>query len=413
MVPEGWVQYRVVDVLKRVSKPVKLMADQIYQEIGIRSHGKGKFDKKPVTGMSIGGKRVFWVEPNCFVVNIVFAWEQAVARTYERDIGKIASHRFPMYAPRKGKADVDFITYFFKTPRGKYLLGVASPGGAGRNKTLGQKEFDRLPLCLPSIKEQERIAEILLTWDQCIDVTQKLVENGEKLRRALMQRLLRPQVGLESDWKESRLGDIANIYVSNVDKKSYEDESEVYLCNYTDVYHNEFITKNLEFMSATASAAQIAKFSIRKNDILITKDSETPGDIAVPALVDDEIENVICGYHLAIVRPKGEVNSMFLRSLFSLDHTRHYFFTRANGATRFGLTANAIKEAVFKFPSLEEQCHSANVIRNAEMSLQRYRIDLARLKLEKKALMQQLLMGKRRVKVDRDVDQILEDAASG
>ena len=91
MVPEGWTVRSLGDVLERVSKPVKPEPKRLYREIGIRSHGKGIFHKEPVSGESLGEKRVFEVVPDCLVLNIVFAWEQAVARTTVAEIGMIAS----------------------------------------------------------------------------------------------------------------------------------------------------------------------------------------------------------------------------------------------------------------------------------------------------------------------------------
>ncbi|MER9416260.1 restriction endonuclease subunit S [Mesorhizobium sp. M0306] len=190
MVPEGWAVQSIGDVLERVSNPVEVDPNAVYEQIGIRSHGKGIFDKEPVTGAELGDKRVFWVEPDCFIVNIVFAWEQAVARTAPSHKGKVASHRFPMYRPRRGRTDVDFLNYLFRTPLGKYLLGLASPGGAGRNKTLGQTEFDRLKLILPPVDEQKKIAEILSTWDAAIETSEKLLTNAEAQKLSLMQQLL-------------------------------------------------------------------------------------------------------------------------------------------------------------------------------------------------------------------------------
>jgi len=67
---------------------------------------------------SLGNKRVFRVHPDCFIVNIVFAWEQAVAKTSANEIGMIASHRFPMFRPKNNQCNIDYLTYFFKTPRG-------------------------------------------------------------------------------------------------------------------------------------------------------------------------------------------------------------------------------------------------------------------------------------------------------
>src|ERR1035438_3225842 len=125
MVPKGWNYIPMGRLVEKVTRPVSVDQTQRYQEIGIRSHGRGLFDKEPVTGADLGDKRVFWVEPNCLILNIVFAWEQAVGRTTNEDRGKIASHRFPMYKPRAGRSDIDYLTYLFKTPYGKYILGLA------------------------------------------------------------------------------------------------------------------------------------------------------------------------------------------------------------------------------------------------------------------------------------------------
>ena len=76
IVPADWKEYTIGQCLERVERPVDVQADEMYTQIGIRSHGKGLFYKEPVTGASLGNKAVYWVEPDCFVLNIVFAWEQ-------------------------------------------------------------------------------------------------------------------------------------------------------------------------------------------------------------------------------------------------------------------------------------------------------------------------------------------------
>ncbi len=404
MVPEGWNEKRLGSVLERVAVPVSPESDSQYREIGIRSHGKGIFHKESVLGKTLENKRVFKVLPDCFVVNIVFAWEQAVAKTTEKEIGFIASHRFPMYKPIEGKSNVDFINYFFKTKRGKYLLELASPGGAGRNKTLGQKEFANLSFPMPEGGEQTKIAQILSTWDRAIEITEKLIENSKAQKKALMQQLLTGKKrfpGFKVKWKEYRLKEIANVLASNVDKKSYDGEDSVLLCNYTDVYYNDYITSNISFMEASANQREIEKFSLEYGDVLITKDSESPDDIAIPALVREELPGVLCGYHLAIIRPAPELaDGGFLNILFALARIRYCFFTLANGATRFGLSIGSIQNAIFSIPEIEEQKKIAEIIMAQDDEISNLTLQLGCLVQQKKALMQQLLTGKRRVNVE-------------
>src|SRR5687768_7178147 len=121
---------------------------------------------------------------------------------------------------------------------------------------------------------------------------------------------------------------LANLELSNVDKLSIDGQKEVRLCNYVDVYKNERITSAIEFMKATASDEQIKRLSLKKFDVLLTKDSETPDDIGVPAFVAEELENVVCGYHLAMLRPNSEVVlGEFLFRAIEAESTKSYYFS--------------------------------------------------------------------------------------
>ena len=96
-----------------------------------------------------------------------------------------------------------------------------------------------------------------------------------------------------SDWTIFRLFEIAEIYISNVDKKSRKGQTPIQLCNYMDVYSNEYITSQIEFMKSTANQSEIDKFKIQCGDVIITKDSETPYDIGIPATVTEDIPNLV------------------------------------------------------------------------------------------------------------------------
>jgi type I restriction enzyme S subunit len=224
-----WEKQKISSILERISKPLNVNLDEMYRQIGIRSHGKGIFHKEPISGKELGNKRVFWVEEDAFVVNIVFAWEQAVASTSATEKGMIASHRFPMYKPKANKSDINYIKYFFLTTKGKELLGVASPGGAGRNRTLGQKEFENLEIVLPEkTEEQQKIAACLSSLDELITAHSKKLDALKKHKKGLMQQLfpaegqtvpsLRfPEFSEAGEWVEKSLGEIAKPVTKKVD----------------------------------------------------------------------------------------------------------------------------------------------------------------------------------------------------
>lgn len=156
-------------------------------------------------------------------------------------------------------------------------------------------------------------------------------------------------------WDSRKLKFVANCFASNIDKKSKPGEQPVLLCNYTDVYYNDEITNELEFMKATATPDQIEKFLLRERDTIITKDSEDPNDIAVPTFVPKTLPGVICAYHLSMIRPKATMNVRFLNWAFQASYARSFFATRANGLTRYGLGAQALGEWDVPIPTSDEQ----------------------------------------------------------
>lgn len=157
-------------------------------------------------------------------------------------------------------------------------------------------------------------------------------------------------------WPITRLSNVADVLFSNVDKHALDDETSVRLCNYVDVYKNEKITSGIEFMEASAAAREIARFQVRRDDVLVTKDSETPDDIAIPALVAEDLPGVLCGYHLAMIRPvSNSVCGPFLYWLHASKEFRAHYESNAVGVTRFGLSQHSFKAAPIPLPPLPEQ----------------------------------------------------------
>ena len=164
------------------------------------------------------------------------------------------------------------------------------------------------------------------------------------------------QKEIPSNWTVRPLRSVAEYTVSSVDKIAADDELPVRLCNYTDVYNNEAIHLGMEFMAGTATQAEIERFGLAIGDVLITKDSESWDDIAVPALVTETADDLVCGYHLAIIRPIREklLGAFLLRCLQSKT-LRVQLELGANGITRFGIPKNAIGSMALPVPPTEVQ----------------------------------------------------------
>jgi type I restriction enzyme S subunit len=173
-------------------------------------------------------------------------------------------------------------------------------------------------------------------------------------------------------WEVRRLRNVAEMRVSNVDKHTKAGEMPVRLCNYVDVYKNERITDRVGFMRATALPREIERFRLQLGDVLITKDSESWNDIGVPALVEYTAEDLLCGYHLALLRPLECLYGRFFLRLLQSISVAYQFHIEANGVTRYGLSHGAIKSIWVPIPPPAEQADIVRFLDHADRRIRSY-----------------------------------------
>ena len=173
-------------------------------------------------------------------------------------------------------------------------------------------------------------------------------------------------------WELRRLRTLAQMRVSNVDKHTREGEFPVQLCNYVDVYNNDRITQAMPFMSATASRDEITRFRLERDDVLITKDSEAWDDIGVPALVTETADDLLSGYHLALLRPFKDILGSYLARALQSKAVAYQFHVRANGVTRYGLTHTGIQSVQFPLPPPPEQAAIVRYLGHVDRRIRRY-----------------------------------------
>ncbi|MDH4100207.1 MAG: restriction endonuclease subunit S [Nitrospirota bacterium] len=148
------------DVASLVRRAVKPKPNGEYEEMGIRSFGKGTFKKPVLTGKQIGNKRIYTIHEGDLVFNNVFAWEKAIAVAKAEDHGRVGSHRFITYVPHEGLVTSEFLCHHFLSEHGIEDIRAASPGSAGRNRTLGLKKLEKILVPVPRYDEQQRFSEI-------------------------------------------------------------------------------------------------------------------------------------------------------------------------------------------------------------------------------------------------------------
>ena len=171
--------------------------------------------------------------------------------------------------------------------------------------------------------------------------------------------------------KRVRLGDVADVMISGIDKKTKEGEKAVKLCNFVDVYYNWAITKYLydDLMSASASDSDIETFTLRKGQVAITKDSETRDDIGVAAYIADDFDDVVLGYHCALITPKDDIaeeDRIYGKYLNAILHTKYaqkHFSNNATGSgQRYTLSKETVEDMIVYLPSPKEQERIGNYL---------------------------------------------------
>ena len=392
IVPEDWTEYTIGECLERVERPVDVQADEMYTQIGIRSHGKGLFYKEPVTGASLGNKAVYWVEPDCFVLNIVFAWEQAVSKITQNEVGMIGSHRFPMYRPVDGRVDVDYLITYMLTERGKDILEAASPGGAGRNRTLGQDRFMKSKIILPSVEEQRRIAETLTAQNKTIELKEKLLAEKQQQKKYLMQQLLTGKkrlLGFDGEWQHCRLRQIAK----RIRRKNTVGNENVLTISaqYGLINQSEFFNKEI------ASEDKSNYYLLNGNDFAYNKSYSSGYPYGAIKRLTRYDQGIVSPLYICFEIVGDNVSLEYMEQYFEAGlMNREIQAFAQEGARNHGLLNIAVDDffnSKIVLPSIEEQRAIAAILTAADKEIELLRQNLEQEKQKKKALTQLLLTG--------------------
>ena len=178
------------DVAPIVRRDVTVDHQSNYAELGIRSFGKGTFHKPTLSGLELGDKRVYRIEPGDLLFSNVFAWEGAIAVAQPEDSGRVGSHRFISCVPHDGLTTAEYLRYYFLTDAGMTKIRDASPGGAGRNRTLGLSKLMDLDVPIPSIEVRKSFVDLLRLMNASRLIRGKELSEKESVVPALVKRLM-------------------------------------------------------------------------------------------------------------------------------------------------------------------------------------------------------------------------------
>lgn len=155
---KAWPKVALGDIAPIVRRPVAVLPGGLYHELGVRSFGKGTFHKPALTGTDVGSKRLFRIEPGDLIFSNVFAWEGAIAVATRDDKNRVGSHRFITCVVDPARVNATYLKLYLTTaPEGREQIMKASPGGAGRNRTLGIKKLGLIEVPIPPLPEQKSL----------------------------------------------------------------------------------------------------------------------------------------------------------------------------------------------------------------------------------------------------------------
>lgn len=362
-----------------------------YIRLGIRSHCKGTFHELVKIENILSADKMYIVPKNNLILNITFAWEQAIAITDDNDEGKYISNRFPTFAFKDNQLPT-FYKYIIPQKRLKYDLNVASPGGAGRNRVLNKKLFLSIPVNIPLLKEQEKISKFLTTVDKKITNLKNTITSLENQKKGLLQQIFSQKLRFKDkngnnypNWKKKKLGDIGsfsrggNLSKSDLSKKG----TSCILYGELYTYYNEFAT---EIKSKTLNTTNLVLS--KKYDVLLPLSGETAEDISTCTCIF--FDDIALGSDLLIFRSSffdGRFMSLLLKYKY-----KYKIAQIAQGKSIVHISEKNIKNINIKIPCIEEQQNIADFILIFTKKLENQKAQLEHWKQIKKGLLQQMFV---------------------
>jgi type I restriction enzyme S subunit len=402
--PDHWEVLRIKNLFQEMDSRSETGSEELlsvshYTGVTLKRESLENEDDHLTNAESLVGYKL--VQQGDLVINIMLAWNGSLGISPYKGITS------PAYCVYRVKGDNNpmYYGYLFSTNLFKAEFRRHSTGIIDSRLRLYTDKFFSIFTVVPPKDEQDDIVQYIKAQEEKINLfIQKKQQFIELLKEQRQSKIDEAVDGTNKNWLSKKLKYIAEIKFSNVDKHTIEDEIPVRLCNYVDVYKNDYITNDLELMNATATETEIEKFTVQKGDVIITKDSEEATDIAVPTFVKEDLENVVCGYHLALIRAnENEILNEYLFRKFQSSELKAFFAIEATGVTRVGLSMGEITGVKITYPnSLEEQnqivSHIKTETATVDIAIAKAERELELIREYKEAMMAEAVMGKRNLK---------------
>jgi type I restriction enzyme S subunit len=408
MVPEGWKRTPIKDACESIIDCVNKTAPVVdfetpFKMIRTTNVRNGKVNTNDVRYVTEDTYQQWVRRGKPQVGDIIFTREAPVGEVgvLEDADGVFLGQRTMMYRADLKRSDNYYLFYSLSSSFCQKQIEDFSNGGTVAHMRV--PDCGEILINLPPLPEQKKIAQILSTWDKAITTTEQLLANSQQQKKALMQQLLTGKkrlldengVRFSGDWKSVKLGSVADMNSGGTPKSNVDDYygGEIPWVSIADMTkHGKWIVSTEKYLTAQGLENSSARI-YPKNSVLYAMYASI-GECSI-AKVPLSSSQAILG-----IKPKAPLNFEFL--YFFLVSLKQKIKLQGQQGTQSNLNAGMVKNFVLHLPNLDEQQKIARVLSRADDEINTLQQKLEALKQEKKALMQQLLTGKRRVKVDEE-----------
>jgi len=404
MIPKGWERRPIKDLCESIIDCVNKTAKHVdyvtpYKMIRTTNVRNGRVDTSSVRYVT---KEVYsqWIRRGAPQQgDIIFTREAPVGEVgiLEDPVGVFLGQRTMTYRSHPKKSNNQFLLYSLLSSYCQKQIEDFSNGGTVAHMRV--PDCGEIIINAPPLPEQRQIAQILSTWDKAIVTTEKLIAASQQQKKALMQQLLTGKkrfAGFSEEWERYSLGNLVFIDKKSIGKSTPKDFSFRYI-SLSDVSAG-VINNNLkvhQFMSAPSRARRMVQIG----DILF---STVRPNLQGFSIISEAYSDCIASTGFSVLTPKQNVCGNYIyQCLFSYDITTQ-IDALVVGSNYPAINSSDVKELKIYCPNYPEQQKIAAVLTAADQEIDALQSKLAHLKQEKKALMQQLLTGKRRVVLEAE-----------
>lgn len=407
MLPTGWQKLSLEKCLNIEARKAYIQDNQEYDLVTVKRSRGGVIRREHLKGKDISVKSQFYIKEGDFLISKRQIVHGACGLVPKELSGSIVSNEYCVLTGKSGF----YLPYMEFLSESLYFQQTCFHSSIGvhiEKMIFKLDSWFKWPFNIPPLSEQKRIVKILSTWDKAITVTEKLLVNSQQQKKALMQQLLTGKkrlldengVRFSGEWEKGKFCDMANIDTGYAFKSKDFTQSD---SGIPIIRMSDFKTGGLDVLGAAKvdrdSVNGLDKFKLRGGDFVFGMS----GSLNNYGRVEKKDLPCYLNQRVGRILAKECANQAFITYLYLSDSIQQSILDKAAGAAQLNISISDLRSMVVYYPCIEEQQKIAAVLSAADAEISTLEKKLACLRDEKKALMQQLLTGKRRVKVDEAV----------